>query len=66
MNGSNRSARKLFVLDKNTQQANDPVNTVGKFMNPTILTPAIGKIDGQTGFFNLGMVTGLGKRKLWS
>ena len=40
------------------------VNTLGKSMNPTILPPAIGKIVGQTGFFNLGMATSLGEKKI--
>ena len=29
-------------------------NTLGKGMNPYILPPAMGKIVGQTGLFNLG------------
>ena len=31
-------------------------------MNPTILPAAIGKIVGQTGFFDLSMATGLEKK----
>ena len=33
-------------------------------MSPTILPPAMGKIVGQTGLFNLGMATNLGEGKL--
>ena len=39
--------------------------TMGTSMNPTILLPAIGKIVGQAGLFNLGMATSLGEGKLW-
>ena len=39
-------------------------NTLGKGMNPTILTSAMGKIVGQIELFSLGMATGLGKGKL--
>ena len=34
-------------------------------MNPIIILKAMGKIVEQTGHFNLGMVTGLGERKLF-
>ena len=34
-------------------------NSVGKCMNLTILHPVRGKIVGQSGFFSLGMATGL-------
>ena len=37
---------------------------LGKGMNPTILSPTIGKIAEQTGFFKLGMATSLGEGKL--
>ena len=40
------------------------VNTLRESMNPTTLPPAMRKIDGLTGLFSLGMVTGLGERKL--
>ena len=33
-------------------------------MNPIIFSPAVGKIAGQTGLFNLGMATSLGEGKL--
>ena len=33
-------------------------------MNPIILPPAMGKIVGQTGFFNLGEATSFGEGKL--
>ena len=32
-------------------------------MNPIILPPAMGKIEGQTRFFNLGEATSLGEEK---
>ena len=35
-----------------------------KGMNPTILPPAMGKLVGQTGHFNLGQATSLGEGKL--
>ena len=38
----------LFVFHIDT-------NNLGKEMNLNILSPAIGKIVGQTGFFNVGM-----------
>ena len=41
-------------------------NTLGKSMNPTIFSPAMCKIVGQTGFFILGMDTSLRERKLWT
>ena len=34
-------------------------------MNPIILSPAMGKIVGQTEFFSLGEGTSLGEGKLW-
>ena len=34
-------------------------------MNPIILTPAMGKIEGQTMFFSLGEATSLGEWQLW-
>ena len=34
-------------------------------MNPIILPPAMGKIVGQTRFFNRGEATSLGEGKLW-
>ena len=40
-------------------------NTIGKGMNPIILPPAMGKIEGQIRFFSLGKATSLGERKLW-
>ena len=39
-------------------------NILGKGMNPTILSLAIGKIIGQTGRFNFDMATGQGEGKL--
>ena len=33
-------------------------------MNPTILSPAMGKIVGQTGLFNLSIETSVGEGKL--
>ena len=39
-------------------------NTLGKGMNPIILPPVMGKIVGQTRFFNLGEATSLGEGKL--
>ena len=38
-------------------------NTLGKGMNPSILSAAMRKIVEQTGFFS--MATGLGEVKLW-
>ena len=40
-------------------------NTLGKDTNPTIFTPTMNKIIGQTGLFNFGLTTGLGEGKLW-
>ena len=34
-------------------------------MNPIILPPAMGKLEGQTGFFSLDEATPLGEGKLW-
>ena len=39
-------------------------NTLEKSINPTNVPPAIGKIIGHIGLFNLGMATNLGNRKL--
>ena len=39
-------------------------NTLGKGMNPSILPPAMGKIEGQTVFFSFGKATSLGEGKL--
>ena len=38
--------------------------SLGKGINPTILSPTIGKIVVQTGLFSLGMATSLGEKKL--
>ena len=40
-------------------------NTLWKGMNPVILPPAMGKIEVQTGFFNLGMTIDLEEEKIW-
>ena len=40
------------------------INTLGKDMNLTILSLAMGKIIGQTGLFDLSMTTDLGEGKL--
>ena len=34
-------------------------------MNPIILPPAMGKIEGQTVFFSFGKATSLGEGKAW-
>ena len=47
------------------QSISHSTNTLGKGMNPIILPPAMGKIVGQTRFFNLGEATSLGEGKLW-
>ena len=53
------------------QILNEPIwisynsNTLGKDMILIIFLSAMGKIVVQTGLFNLGIVTGLGKEKLW-
>ena len=39
-------------------------NTLGKTMNPTILSIAMGKMVGQTGLFCPVVVSGLGEGKL--
>ena len=39
-------------------------NTFKKGMNPIILSLAIGKIVGQTGFINFSIATSSGERKL--
>ena len=39
-------------------------NTLGKGMNPVILSSVYEQIAGQTEFFNLGQATGLGEGKL--
>ena len=40
-------------------------NTLVKVMNPTILSPAVGKIVGQTELLSFGMTTSLEEGKLW-
>ena len=39
-------------------------NSLGKGMNPIILSPAMGKIVGQTRLFSPGEATSLGEGKL--
>ena len=39
-------------------------NTIVKGMNPTILSPAMGKLVGQTELVDLNMASGLGEGKL--
>ena len=41
------------------------VNTLGKGMTPTNLPPAIGEIIEQTALFQLEMVIGVRRGKLW-
>ena len=36
----------------------DYANTLGKYMNPTILSPAMDKIIGQTGLLSLSRAIG--------
>ena len=45
-----------------TDYISHSTNTLGKGMNPIILTPSI---VGQTRFFSLGEATSLGEGKLW-
>ena len=40
-------------------------NTLRRCIEPTILSPATGKIVGQTGFFSFGMATSLEEEKHW-
>ena len=56
-------ANQVQILDKAVCISHN-VNILGKGMNLIIPPPAIGKIVGQTGIFNLGMATGLEEGKL--
>ena len=55
---------RVRILDK-TICMSYSVNTIGKGMHPTILTPGMGNVVGSTGRFNLVMATHLGEGKLW-
>ena len=56
-------AARVQILDE-TDCISHSTNTLGKDVNPIILPPAMGKIVGQTRFFNLGKATNLGEGKL--
>ena len=52
------------ILDE-TDWISHSTNTLGEGMNPIILSPAMGKMVGQTRFFSLGEPTSLAEGKLW-
>ena len=56
-------ATQVQILDE-TDFISHSTNTLGKGVNPIILSPAMGRIVGQTRFFSLGEATSLGERKL--
>ena len=58
------TATRVQILDE-TDNISHSTNTLGKGMNPIILSPAMGKIVGQTRFFDLGEETSLEEGKLW-
>ena len=41
-------------------------NTLGKGLNPTILSPAMNKMATETVLFSFGIATSLGERKFWT
>ena len=57
------TATRVQILD-DTDCISHGASTLGKSMNPIILSPAMGKIVGQTEFFSLGEATSLGEGKL--
>ena len=57
------TATRVQILGE-TDCISHSTNTLGKGMNPIILPPAMGKIEGQTRFFSLGEATSLGEGKL--
>ena len=57
------TATRVQIQDE-TDCISYSTNTLGKSINPIILSPAIGKIVGQTRFFSLGEATSLGEGKL--
>ena len=57
-------ASRVKILDKDVCISHS-ADTFGKGTNPTTLSPAMGKIEEQTGFFfNFGIAAGLGEGKL--
>ena len=58
-----KTATRVQILDE-TDCISHSTNTLGKGMNPIILTPDMGKIVGQTRFFSRGEATSLGEGKL--
>ena len=56
------TATRVQILDK-TDCISHSTNNLGKGMNPNIISPALGKIVGPTGFFSLGETTSLGEGK---
>ena len=57
------TATRVQILDE-TDCVSHCTNTLGKGMNPIILSLAMGKIVGQTRFFSLGEATSLVEGKL--
>ena len=55
---------QVQILDK-ADCISNCTNTLGKGVNPTILSPTMDKIVGQTSFFNLGIAISLGEGKHW-
>ena len=55
-------ATRVLILDE-TVCILHSANTLGKGMNPIILSPAMGKIVGQLELFKLSMVTIRGEEK---
>ena len=58
------SATRVQILE-GTDCISHSTNTLEKGMNPIILSPAMGKLVGQTRLFSLGEATSLGEEKLW-
>ena len=57
------TATRGQILDE-TDCISHSINTLGKGMNPIILSPVMGKIVGQTRFFSLVEATSLGEGNL--
>ena len=56
------TANRIQISDKALCISNR-ANILGKYMNLSILSPAMGKIVGQDGLYNYCMATSLGELK---